>query len=86
MKTIGKGIAALLAAFLATGCVSVRQTYTSKGLSAYSISCSAPFRSWRSCLVKAGRLCGARGYSVVHSDEVERFLVVSCPSPTTEKD
>ncbi len=63
------------------GCTGVRRTYNRTGQPAYVVSCSSVFSDWRGCLVKAGRLCGSKGYAVNSSDEINRFLVVSCTSP-----
>jgi len=59
MKIIYLVIAALL-----TGCVSSSQTYTSDGAAGYTVSCHGAMVTWNSCHSKAGKLCGARGYTI----------------------
>ena len=78
MDSLMKGMAISATAVLLCACLSTRKTYNQTGQKAYSISCLSPFHSWRSCLVKAGRLCGSRGYTVSASDEFDRLLVISC--------
>ena len=36
-----------------------------------------------SCLVKAGRICGARGYDIIESDKYDRTLLIGCKAPAT---
>jgi hypothetical protein len=75
------GFTLLAMALALCACVSVRRTYTQNGQPAYSLACSSVFSSWQSCLVKAGRLCGPRGYSVSFNDEVERLFIITCKTP-----
>ena len=60
------------------GCVNSHGTYLSTGNRGYSLSCGGLATSWTSCLVKAGRLCGQRGYSIAYSDEINREMLVEC--------
>lgn len=68
-------VAALLAA---TSCVSQRTTYLPDGEMAYAISCRGFLDSWQSCLIKAGRICGMRGYRAIRSEEYDRELIIAC--------
>ena len=72
----------LSASLAASACSSQRTTYLPDGHSAYAISCRGFLNSWQSCLVRAGRICGARGYDVVRGEEADRELLFACKSKT----
>lgn len=61
---------------LLSGCVSTQETFTASGRKGHVISCPSgggivgAMTNWGTCLHKAGEICGARGYDVLHrSDE-----------------
>lgn len=64
-------------------CVSLRKTYLADGSKGYSISCKGFLSSWESCLVKAGRICGPRGYETIEGDRYDRTMLIGCKSPQT---
>ncbi len=59
-------------------CASERTTYLANGARGYSVSCRGFLNSWDSCLVKAGRTCGTRGYDIVNEDQYDRTLLFGC--------
>jgi len=61
-----------------TACAGQRTTYLPDGRMAYAISCKGVLNSWQSCLIKAGRICGMRGYQAVRSEEYDRELLIAC--------
>lgn len=69
-------------ALILLGCVSTQETFTADGTKGHVISCTAGWSggvvgaiatsstNWGTCFQKAGEICGARGYTVLHrSDE-----------------
>jgi hypothetical protein len=69
-----------------TGCTHAHQTYLADGQRGYSISCSGWGSDWSTCLIRAGRSCGPRGYRVDYSDEIDRRLIVRCRSQAVDAD
>lgn len=63
---------------LLAGCTHMTPTHVADGRQSYLIKCKGWANSWTSCLVKAGNVCGSRGYSVNQSDEYDRVLMVAC--------
>lgn len=59
-------------------CTHVHMANVEDGRQGYYISCKGWSNSWTSCLVKAGRVCGVRGFEKLHDDEYDRTLVVAC--------
>jgi hypothetical protein len=64
-----------------SACSGQRTTYLPNGHKAYAISCRGFLNSWQSCLVEAGRICGARGYDTIRSEESDRELIFACKTP-----
>jgi hypothetical protein len=64
-----------------SACSGQRTTYLPNGKKAYAISCKGLLNSWQSCLVHAGRICGARGYDTVRDEEFDRELLFTCKGP-----
>ena len=60
------------------GCVHSKHAYLADGHPGYWVSCKGLTHSWANCLVKAGRVCGAKGFAVGYSDEIERQLLIEC--------
>jgi hypothetical protein len=58
-------MAAAVAALLATGCATVKDTYSADGRKAYTLNCSGAARGWDKCYKAAGDLCQASGYDVL---------------------
>lgn len=70
-----------LTCLAASACSAQRVTYLPNGQKAYAISCRGVLNSWQSCLVHAGRICGARGYDAIRSEEYDRELLFACKTP-----
>jgi hypothetical protein len=66
----------------ASGCTSIHATYAPDGRRGYSVDCGGFLSSWSSCLVKAGRACGNRGYDTIGGNEGDRNLLVACKAST----
>jgi hypothetical protein len=83
MATSGRTLATISAAMsLVLGaCSAQHATYAPDGRRAYVINCDGYLNSYSSCLVKAGRACGGKGYDVVRGGEDERSLMVACKAP-----
>jgi hypothetical protein len=62
-------------------CGSLRTTYLANGTKGYAVSCRGFLNTWDSCLVKAGQICGSRGYDTIESDKYGRTLLIGCKSP-----
>lgn len=56
------------------GCTSIKQTYLPTGAPGYVLTC----RSYRNCIVKAGRLCRQNGYTIESRDFLDGLLVIRC--------
>ncbi len=69
-----------VAAIALVACSGPRTVYQPDGSKGYAITCKGLFNSWSSCLEKAGKLCGTRGYTAIRSEEYDRELMVSCKS------
>jgi hypothetical protein len=76
-------IICVLVAVTLVSCGSMRTTYLSDGRKGYAISCRGLLNTWDSCLVKAGKMCGARGYDTVDGDKYDRTILVGCKAPQT---
>jgi hypothetical protein len=87
MRTIGIWVAratgVLTVMALASCTAGLRNTYLADGTRGYAISCRGFLNSWDSCLVKAGRICGSRGYEAIEEDKYDRTLVIGCKTSTT---
>ena len=59
-------------------CASEHATYAPDGRRGFAITCSGFLNSWSSCLVKAGRACGSRGYEQVQGSEDDRSMLIAC--------
>jgi hypothetical protein len=78
---LGAGLAGLVC-FLAA-CASAKPTYLDNGQPAYLVKCGGWFSNWNACVVKAGRVCRRRGYSVSMADEFEGRMLVACKGEST---
>jgi hypothetical protein len=74
-------VCVVAAAVLLASCGSTRRTYLADGNQGYLVSCKGFLNSWESCLVKAGKICGSRGYNTVRSEQYDRALVIACKAP-----
>jgi hypothetical protein len=86
MQTVRTWAAAVICALTSitvASCASERTTYLANGARGYSVSCRGFLNSWDSCLVKAGRICGTRGYDVINEDQYDRTLMFGCKSAAT---
>jgi hypothetical protein len=73
----------VLACTALVACASLKTTYLADGNKGYAISCRGFLNTWDSCLVKAGRICGPRGYETIEDDKYGRTLLIGCKSPAT---
>ncbi len=62
-------------------CSTQRQTYVPDGRRGYVITCGGLLAKESSCLVKAGRACGNRGYDVIKGNEEDGSLLIACKVP-----
>lgn len=68
-KTIRVVVAAIAANFaLLSGCATPVETTLADGSVAYRIDCGGNTRGMNYCFEKAGKSCGAEGYSIVGRD------------------
>jgi hypothetical protein len=65
------------------GCSSVHTTYAPDGRRGFAITCGGFLNDWSSCLVKAGRACGNRGYDLVKGNEEDRDMLIACKVPNS---
>ena len=68
-------------ALSAGACTAPKATYAPDGRKGYVISCDGFLDNYSSCLVAAGRACGARGYDTVRGGPDDRELLIACKSP-----
>ena len=74
--------AAIVCSTTALGaCSSTHATYAPDGRRGFAVDCGGFLCSWSSCLVKAGRACGSRGYDLIRGDEEDRNILVACKVP-----
>lgn len=85
MRAVGIGVAIVAVGVVLSGCAYRRVTYMPDGRVGYGVTCNRIYEDWSSCMVKAGRLCGTRGYTVYYSDEVNRELIVGCKAVTAQQ-
>ncbi len=81
MKTVRSWAAAVICALTSitlVACTSARTTYLADGTRGYAVTCKGLLNSWDSCLVKAGRICGSRGYNAINEDQYDRTLFFGC--------
>jgi hypothetical protein len=86
MQTVRSWATAVIGALLSVtlvSCAGERTTYLANGERGYSVSCRGLLNSWNSCLVKAGRICGSRGYEAINEDQYDRTLLFGCKSAAT---
>lgn len=83
MRAVTIGMMMVAVGAVLGGCAYRRVTYMPDGRVGYGIACNRFYEDWSSCMVKAGRLCGSRGYKVYYSDEVNRELIVGCKAAPT---
>jgi hypothetical protein len=68
----------VLSSIALVSCASLRTTYLANGDKGYAISCHGFLNSWDSCLIKAGRICGTRGYDIIEGDKYDRAILIGC--------
>jgi hypothetical protein len=83
VRTWAAAVICALTSIIVASCASERTTYLASGARGYSVSCRGFLNSWDSCLVKAGRICGTRGYEVINEDQYDRTLMFGCKSAAT---
>lgn len=59
-------------------CSSQHATYAPDGRRGYVVTCAGFLNSWSSCLTKAGRACGAKGYDTIQGTEDDRSMLIAC--------
>jgi hypothetical protein len=85
MRIMWRWVAQVLCAAMAVtlmACSGPRTVYQPDGSKGYAITCKGVLNSWSSCLEKAGKLCGTRGYNTLRSEEYDREMMISCKSAT----
>jgi hypothetical protein len=84
MQKVRSWAAAVICALASVTVVSCantsRPTYLPDGSRGYAVACRGILNTWDSCLVKAGRICGARGYNTINEDQYDRTLLFGCKS------
>jgi len=81
MRTTRRSLLTLIAAVPLAACSTQHATYAPDGRKAYVITCDGYLNSYSSCIVKAGRACGGKGYDVIRGGEDERSLLIACKTP-----
>ncbi len=71
----------LLAALAIAACANQHSTYVPDGRRGFVVNCGGLLSSWSSCLVKAGRACGNRGYDTIKGSEEDRSILIACKLP-----
>jgi hypothetical protein len=87
MRIIWSGAVAtawVLVSVTLSACGSLRTTYLANGDKGYAISCRGLLNTWDSCLVKAGRICGSRGYDTIEGDKYDRTMIIGCKAPAAK--
>jgi hypothetical protein len=74
----------LSAVLVVAACASKRTTFLPDGERAYAISCKGFLDSWQTCLIKAGRICGASGYQAIRSEEYDREMLIACQTRASD--
>ena len=75
------GLAAASILLALAGCHSLHSTYAPDGRRGFVVTCGGFLDSWSSCLLKAGRACGNRGYDMVKGSEEDRNMLIACKVP-----
>jgi hypothetical protein len=78
-----RAICVLTSLALVSCAAGVRKTYLADGGRGYAISCRGFLNTWDSCLVRAGRICGARGYELIEGDKYDRAMLIGCKTGST---
>jgi hypothetical protein len=65
-------------AIISTACGSQHFTYAPDGRRGYVVTCGGFLNSWSSCLTKAGRACGNKGYDTIQGTEEDRSMLIAC--------
>jgi hypothetical protein len=65
-------------ALSSVSCSNQHATYVPDGRRGFAITCGGFLNSWSTCLVKAGRACGSRGYEEIQGSEEDRNMLVAC--------
>jgi hypothetical protein len=63
---------------MSASCSGQHATYAPDGRRGFAITCSGFLNTWSSCLVKAGRACGSRGYEQIQGSEDDRSMLIAC--------
>ena len=62
-------------------CGGLHATYVPDGRRGFVVNCGGLLNSWSTCLVKAGRACGSRGYETIKGSEEDRSMMIACKVP-----
>jgi hypothetical protein len=84
MQTTARSLTRLVITAIAVAsisCSSQHATYTPDGRRGFVVTCGGFLNNWSSCLVKAGRACGNRGYDTIQGSEEDRSLLIACKLP-----
>jgi hypothetical protein len=75
-------LAIVLIALSLAACGGLHATYVPDGRRGFVVNCGGFLNSWSSCLVKAGRACGNRGYETLKGGEDDRSMMIACKVPS----
>jgi len=86
MQISGRRLSRLAVALITIALVAcssgLHSTYVPDGRRGFVIDCGGFLNNWSSCLVKAGRACGNRGYETIKGSEEDRSMMIACKVPT----
>jgi hypothetical protein len=66
---------------LLSACGGLHATYVPDGRRGYVVNCGGLLNNWSTCLIKAGRACGNRGYETIKGSEEDRSIMIACKVP-----
>ena len=73
---IHPGIVLAFAAIHLGGCIVAKPVYGPDGRQAHAITCSGSIGvDWSDCFIKAGEICGARGYTTWNQSASQSSLI-----------
>ena len=64
-----------------SACSGLKATYVPDGRRGFVVDCGGFLNNWSTCLVKAGRACGNRGYETIKGSEEDRSMMIACKVP-----
>ena len=85
LRRIRSLTAIALIATTAMGCSTPHATYAPDVRRSFVVTCNGFLNSYSSCLVKAGRACGNKGYDTLKGGDDDRTLFIACKIPPVTK-